>query len=156
MILGVVASACGGGGATSTPTPTATVAAGPKATSPATLTPTPKAEETTVFADIINTTHVNLTVKVGTTVTWLHGDPVPHTVTAGTPENPTGEWDSGFLNEGDSFTHTFNEVGEFPYFCTVHPSIMRATVTVVESLAGQTSSSGGTTSGASSNPYNYE
>ena len=29
-------------------------------------------------------------------------------------------WDSDALNPGETFSHTFNEVGKFPYFCTVH------------------------------------
>jgi hypothetical protein len=34
------------------------------------------------------------------------------------------------LKEGDFFAFTFNQVGTFPYFCTIHP-FMTATVTVI-------------------------
>ncbi|MFP3913527.1 MAG: plastocyanin/azurin family copper-binding protein [Actinomycetota bacterium] len=68
-----------------------------------------------------------LTVKVGTTVTWTNDDPgMMHTVTAA-----DGSFDSGFLNEGESWSYTFDEVGEFEYLCQPHPW-MRAKV-VVES-----------------------
>ncbi|MFQ5967710.1 MAG: plastocyanin/azurin family copper-binding protein [Acidimicrobiia bacterium] len=66
-----------------------------------------------------------LTVRVGTTVTWTNDDEgMMHTVTA-TDES----FDSGFLKFGESWSYTFNEVGEFEYFCTPHPW-MRAKVIV--------------------------
>lgn len=68
-----------------------------------------------------------LTIKAGTTVTWTNDDPgMLHTVTS-----VDGSFDSGFLNEGDSWSFTFDEPGEFEYFCAPHPW-MRAKV-VVES-----------------------
>jgi plastocyanin len=77
---------------------------------------------------------LELTVEVGTTVRWTNRDAIAHTVTSGvsdgTKPNPDGMFDSGFLNEGDSWTYTFTEVGEFPYFCTPHPwMIGKVTVT---------------------------
>lgn len=68
-----------------------------------------------------------LTVPVGTTVTWTNDDPgMMHTVTSA-----DGIFDSGFLNEGDTWSYTFDEPGEYEYFCSPHPW-MRAKV-VVES-----------------------
>lgn len=68
-----------------------------------------------------------LTVPVGTTVTWTNDDPgMLHTVTS-----VDGLFDSGFMNEGDTWSFTFDEPGEFEYFCSPHPW-MRAKV-VVES-----------------------
>lgn len=68
-----------------------------------------------------------LTVPVGTTVTWSNDDPgMIHTVTS-----VDGSFDSGFLNEGDMWSYTFDEPGDFEYLCTPHPW-MRARV-VVES-----------------------
>jgi nitrite reductase (NO-forming) len=66
-----------------------------------------------------------LRVKVGTTVTWTNDDPGQmHTVT-----DVGGAFDSGFLATGDSFSFTFEEVGEYEYFCMPHPW-MRAMVIV--------------------------
>ena len=65
-----------------------------------------------------------LTVKVGTTVTWTNADNQLHTVTA-----VDGSFDSGFLEAGASFSYTFNDVGDFEYFCLPHPW-MRARVVV--------------------------
>ena len=62
------------------------------------------------------------------------GTPTDHSVTSGKPgDSDSGAiFDSGRITEGEIFTHTFNEVGEFPYYCTVHPQFMRKTVIVVE------------------------
>jgi plastocyanin len=58
-----------------------------------------------------------LTIKVGTTVTWTNNDPgMIHTVTS-----VDGLFDSGFLNEGDTWSYTFEEPGDFEYLCTPHP-----------------------------------
>jgi nitrite reductase (NO-forming) len=66
-----------------------------------------------------------LRVKVGTTVTWTNNDPGQmHTVT-----DVNGAFDSGFLEEGHSFSYTFEEAGEFEYYCLPHPW-MRAMVIV--------------------------
>jgi plastocyanin len=66
-----------------------------------------------------------VTVKVGTTVTWINGDAdQSHTATA-----VDGSFDSGFLAAGEAWSHTFDTVGEFEYFCTPHPW-MRAKVIV--------------------------
>jgi plastocyanin len=65
-----------------------------------------------------------VSVPPGTTITWTNNGPTPHTTTS-----DTGEWDSGLLNAGDSFTHTFNDTGVFWYFCRPHPW-MRGTITI--------------------------
>ena len=73
-----------------------------------------------------------LTVPVGTTVTWTNEGAVAHTATAGTPDAPNaGLFDSGDLSTGDTFSHTFEEPRSFAYFCTIPPS-MTATITVEE------------------------
>lgn len=65
-----------------------------------------------------------LEIPVGTTVTWTNQDPIIHTVTAA-----DGSFDSGFMREGETWSHTFEEAGEFEYLCTPHPW-MRAKVIV--------------------------
>jgi plastocyanin len=66
----------------------------------------------------------NINIKPGTTVTWVHSSPMPHTVTG-----TGGKLRSSTLNNGQSFTHTFDDAGRFDYVCEYHPS-MRGTVTV--------------------------
>lgn len=70
-----------------------------------------------------------LTVSVGTTVTWVNQDTVAHTVTAGQRGSPSGMFDSGELAAGKSFSFTFTQAGTYPYFCAVH-SNMDGTITV--------------------------
>jgi plastocyanin len=120
------------------PSPTATLE--PMATAPAS-TPV------TVEATIVNFTLPNLTVAVGTTVTWTQADGAPHTSTSGTNGQFDDQgWDSPTLSTNETFSHTFNEVGAFSYTCTIHPS-MNGTVTVTaESASGDTSTGGGTSS----------
>jgi len=65
-----------------------------------------------------------LTVSAGTTVTWTNQDEMMHTVTA-----VDGSFDSSFLDPGTSFSYTFDEPGEYEYFCGPHPW-MRAKVVV--------------------------
>ncbi|CAN5527011.1 hypothetical protein BH09CHL1_BH09CHL1_30390 [soil metagenome] len=65
-----------------------------------------------------------LEVAAGTTVTWTNNDSAPHTVTA-----TDGSFQSGTLEQGDTFSFTFETAGEFSYFCEFHAN-MTATVTV--------------------------
>lgn len=63
-------------------------------------------------------------VQVGTDITWTNNDDnMPHTVTSGAPgTGPTGMFDSGIFNgDGSEFKHTFDQQGEFKYYCTIHP-----------------------------------
>jgi len=80
-----------------------------------------------------DTCFIPSTIEVGpgTTVTWENNDIVPHTVTSGAAGSPTGEFDSGLTDGGTTFEHTFEEVGEYPYFCLVHPWMV-GTVFVTE------------------------
>jgi plastocyanin len=66
----------------------------------------------------------NVTVEPGTTVTWVNEGTVPHTVTS-----DDGQFDSGVLMPGDSYTVMFNGQGTITYHCAIHPS-MRGSVTV--------------------------
>jgi plastocyanin len=70
---------------------------------------------------------------VGSMVTWNNDDSLPHTVTSGVVENnspkPDGKFDSGIMNSGGSFRFVFDEAGEYPYYCLVHP-FMTSQVTV--------------------------
>jgi plastocyanin len=92
----------------------------------------PEPEPVTVTSEIRDFALQNLTIEVGTTVTWVNRDPVSHTSTSGVPGWPSGLWDSELLSADASFSHTFSETGEFEFFCIPHNSFMKATVTVVD------------------------
>jgi plastocyanin len=57
-----------------------------------------------------------LTVKPGTTVTWINSDEDPHTVTANDKS-----FHSAALDTRDKFSFTFTRPGEYGYFCSLHP-----------------------------------
>jgi len=67
---------------------------------------------------------VNVSVEPGTTVTWVNEGNVPHTVTS-----DDGQFDSGVLMPGDSYTVMFKGQGTITYHCMIHPS-MTGSVTV--------------------------
>jgi plastocyanin len=64
------------------------------------------------------------TVSVGTTVIVQNTDDAQHTWTS-----VDGVFDSGAIAGGETFSVTFDEPGEYPYFCEFHPS-MTGTLTV--------------------------
>lgn len=64
------------------------------------------------------------TASVGDIITVTNEDAVGHTWTA-----VDGEFDSGTLGQDETFEFTFDEAGEFDYFCSIHPE-MTGTVTV--------------------------
>jgi len=66
-------------------------------------------------------------------VQWENADTDVHTVTSvNTEGEPDGIFDSSLFPPGKDFRYQFNEIGEFPYFCLVHPW-MEGTVHVVPS-----------------------
>ena len=56
-----------------------------------------------------------LEVSAGTEVTWTNNGDLDHTVTA-----DDGSFDSGNMEPGDTFSFTFNDGEEFPYYCEYH------------------------------------
>ncbi len=66
-----------------------------------------------------------VTVGVGGTVTWTNDDTAAHTVTSGNlstdPDNVGTVFDSSIFMSGKTFENTFDEAGEYDYFCVVHP-----------------------------------
>jgi predicted secreted protein with PEFG-CTERM motif len=73
-----------------------------------------------------------VTLNIGGEVTWTNYDTAAHSVTSGTLDGgPDGIFDSSLVMASKSFSHKFEEAGEFPYFCVVHPW-MTGTVLVEE------------------------
>jgi plastocyanin len=63
-------------------------------------------------------TPVPLTVKVGTTVTWINHDDDPHAV-----DSTEGKFKSKALDTGSKFEFRFTEPGEYPFTCRFHPKM---------------------------------
>jgi plastocyanin len=70
-----------------------------------------------------------ITVKAGTTVTWVNEDDVPHTVASSTKL-----FKSKALDTKDKFSFTFTTPGTYEYFCSLHPHMTGAIV--VEAATG--------------------
>ena len=100
------------------------------ANDPSTL---PAEETTDVLIEGFAFDPPHIQVSVGATVIWRQGtDGEPHTATADdetfrVPRDP----EKFLADEGETDEFTFEEAGEFPYFCEIHPEML-GQVTVVE------------------------
>ena len=72
-------------------------------------------------------------IRLGDTVKWVNDDIQFHTVTSGAGPSDSvkgNEFDSGLsgpnalTDNGKTFSHTFTESGEFPYYCQLHPAMV--------------------------------
>ncbi len=68
-----------------------------------------------VAIDNFTFTPSKITIPVGTTVTWINHDDVPHTVTANDKS-----FGSKAMDTDDRFSHKFAAAGTYAYFCAVH------------------------------------
>jgi plastocyanin len=59
-----------------------------------------------------------ITVAVGTTVTWTNRDDIPHTVVS-----TDGVFKSKVRDTDEKFSYTFTKPGTYAYFCSVHPKM---------------------------------
>lgn len=62
-----------------------------------------------------------ITVVKGESVVWVNEDVAFHSVTSGLYGSPTGLFDSGHMDPYQSFSFTFDESGNYDYYCTLHP-----------------------------------
>jgi plastocyanin len=60
-----------------------------------------------------------LEVDVGQTITWVNDDFVIHTATSA-----DGIFDSNIMQRGQTFSYTFDTLGEYPYYCDLHPNMV--------------------------------
>lgn len=106
--------------------------AAPPSAAPASAAPpsaAPAADASAISIKGFEFSPASLTVKTGTTVTWTNDEDSLHTATAGTPDAPSGLFDSGEIDTGVRFPFTFDEAGTYPFFCARH-EFMRGEVVV--------------------------
>lgn len=74
---------------------------------------------------------IRVVVGINNTIVWVNNDPLQHTVKS--LSEPTGaqRFDSGILNQGQSFSVTLTVTGTYDYYCTIHPTWMRGTIHVI-------------------------
>jgi plastocyanin len=64
----------------------------------------------------------SLIIFTGGEIIWRNDDTSSHTVTSGNIiEGPDGIFDSGLIKPGTTFSFKFEEVGQYDYFCMIHP-----------------------------------
>ncbi len=76
---------------------------------------------------------IELVVAAGTTINWLNLDPLDHDVTSGVSvlgrqtrdmkqtKFPDEKFASGLFGKDKTFSVTFEEKGEYKYYCNIHP-----------------------------------
>jgi plastocyanin len=76
--------------------------------------------------DINQMKFIPASVKIakGDTVEWTNQMTMDHTATA-----DNGEFNSGHIKPGKTFSHVFDTSGPVPYHCEIHP-FMKGTVDV--------------------------
>lgn len=82
-------------------------------------------------------------VNVGDTVTWTNVDSQPHTVTSGSNGTPDSKFDSSpnfqpLMVSQATFSHTFTEAGNYPYYCALHPNMVGTVIVNSKPPDGQT------------------
>ena len=61
-------------------------------------------------------------ITIGTIVTWENLDNTMHTATSGNPDTGAdGVFDSDIMSAGDKYEVTFNDAGNYDYYCILHP-----------------------------------
>jgi len=81
----------------------------------------------------------HVTVHPKDEIMWSNVDAVGHTVTSGvglSDEESGLLFDSGLLSPLDTFSHTFDTLGAYPYYCVVHPWMV-GTINVQEAMASE-------------------
>lgn len=99
---------------------------------PGIVTATPIPPPTTAAPDVIRMNGGRFRpqrkeVKLGTTVTWVNNEPSSgsrHTVTSGANGQSDGQFNSDWLNPGDTFQFTFSVAGSYAYFSQDDPTGM--------------------------------
>ena len=79
----------------------------------------PKLGPNEIGIDNFQFTPRTLTVKPGTSVSWVNGDDVPHLIASA-----DGRFQSSkLLDTGNRFTVSFPKGGTYSYFCSLHPQM---------------------------------
>jgi plastocyanin len=60
-----------------------------------------------------------VTVPVGTMITWINRDDIPHTVVS-----TDKMFKSKVLDTDEKFSFKFDKAGTYPYFCSIHPKMV--------------------------------
>ena len=93
----------------------------------------PETQSVTVEIKNLQFVPIELVVAAGTTINWLNLDPLDHDVTSGVSvlgrqtrdmkqtKFPDEKFASGLFGKDKTFSVTFEEKGEYEYYCNIHP-----------------------------------
>ena len=62
-----------------------------------------------------------ITINQHDTITWINEDRGLHTVTTGYYDTPDGMIESEQIAPAETFSFTFDDTGQFHYYCRLHP-----------------------------------
>ena len=142
LLLAVLFAGCIGDNDKVTPTPTPTVT--PEPTPAVTPTPEPTPQPTPeptptetitlrppkpIYLDKYALAPNNPTIRVGEALNWINLQKSPmidFVLVSG-----DGLWENQTISYGKKFKYTFNESGNYTYYCPGYGSAMRGTVTVL-------------------------
>lgn len=116
----VLAIGCSGGYSSPTAEPSPTPSPSPSPNAPSAAVAIPRGAEA-LGRNAYNP--AELTIDVGTSVTWTNTDVVSHTSTS-----DASGWNSGTIAPGGQFSVTFPTAGTFSYHCAIHPGMVGTVV----------------------------
>ena len=71
-----------------------------------------------------------ITIAAGDRIRFVNNGELDHNAVSGADPVADGRWASPEIAPGDSWTVTFEQPGNYDYFCSLHPTLMPGTVTV--------------------------
>jgi plastocyanin len=96
----------------------AAFAASPEANPSGGQTKSVEMKSVEIKIDNFTFTPMEVTVKVGTQITWTNGDDIPHTVVSS-----DNAFKSKTLDTDEKFSFTPTKPGTYSYFCSIHPKM---------------------------------
>ncbi len=100
--------------------PTTDVGNPPTTPKRAATMPDHAAKEKEIVIDNFTFDPPEVTIAIGTRVTWVNHDDVPHTATSTVKPRA---FDSGTLDTDQKYSFVFTKAGVYDYFCAVHPKM---------------------------------
>jgi plastocyanin len=82
------------------------------------------ASSATIRLESLSFSPPKVTIAVGGAVVFENFDPSVHLMRDGSPESPGTQFKKG-LGQGQSFSVTFTQPGEYAFYCANHPKVMR-------------------------------
>jgi plastocyanin len=75
-----------------------------------------EASNVEVKIDNFSFSPASLTVRVGTQITWMNRDDIPHTIV-----EDSRAFKSKVLDTDEKYTFTLSQPGTYKYYCSIHP-----------------------------------